>query len=82
MARSVADRLKADYGLSITGIAGPGGGTQEKPVGLTYVSVSTPNGEWLERHVFEGDRSANKQSSAEAALKLLLSALSEESETS
>ena len=75
MARGARKAINASVGVSITGIAGPGGGTEEKPVGLTYVSVSTPDGEWLERYVFEGDRHANKQSSAEAALELLLAAL-------
>jgi len=64
-------------GVSVTGIAGPGGATEGKPVGLTFISVSTPDGEWVERHVFEGDRHANKQASAEAALKLLLQVLIE-----
>ncbi|MFV1859534.1 MAG: CinA family protein [Anaerolineales bacterium] len=76
MARGAREATSADVGLSVTGIAGPGGGTVDKPVGLTFLSVSTPEGEWAERHIFEGDRHANKQASAEAALKLLLQALS------
>lgn len=82
MARGARETMKATVGLSVTGIAGPGGGTEEKPVGLTLISVSTPRGEWIERHVFEGDRNANKQASAEAALRLLLLALSEGSNPS
>ncbi|MFQ5921418.1 MAG: CinA family protein [Anaerolineales bacterium] len=77
MARGAREALSAAVGLSVTGIAGPGGGTDEKPVGLTFMSVSTPDGEWVEQHVFQGDRHANKQASAKAALKLLLQALEE-----
>lgn len=77
MARGAREVMRAAVGVSVTGIAGPGGATEGKPVGLTFISVSTPDGEWVERHVFEGDRHANKQASAEAALKLLLQVLSE-----
>jgi nicotinamide-nucleotide amidase len=71
MARGVRRVFDADVGLSVTGIAGPGGGTPEKPVGLTYVGLSTPDGEVVERHVWPGDRVANKRASAEAVLELL-----------
>lgn len=69
--------LGADIGLSVTGIAGPGGGTDEKPVGLTFIAVSGPMGTRVERHIWEGDRAANKAQSATAALKLLCSFLEE-----
>lgn len=78
MARGARAVLGAHVGLSVTGIAGPGGGTPEKPVGLTILAVSTPAGDRIERHVWSGDRQANKQASAEAALQLLLRALSKE----
>lgn len=77
MARGAREVMGAAVGVSVTGIAGPGGAAKGKPVGLTFISVSTPDGEWVERHVFEGDRHANKQASAESALKLLLQVLSE-----
>lgn len=77
MARGARELMSASVGMSVTGIAGPGGATEDKPVGLTFLSVNTPDGEWVARHVFEGDRHTNKQASAEAALKLLLQALSE-----
>ena len=77
MSRGVRETIGASVGVSVTGIAGPGGGTEDKPVGLTYISVSTPEGEWVERHVFESNRSENKLASAEAALTLLLHALNE-----
>jgi len=71
MAHGVRRLIDADLGLSVTGIAGPTGGTAEKPVGLVYVGLSAVEGEWVERHVWRGDRLANKAASAEAALDLL-----------
>jgi nicotinamide mononucleotide (NMN) deamidase PncC len=56
----------------VTGIAGPAGGTASKPVGLTYVAVADAVGVAVKRHVWTGDRSANKRQSASAALTLLL----------
>ncbi len=75
MARGATQTIGSDVGISVTGIAGPGGGTDEKPVGLTYIGARTPDGEWVERHVFQGDRQSNKESAAEAALHLLLNAV-------
>jgi PncC family amidohydrolase len=75
MARGARQAVSADVGLSVTGIAGPGGGTEAKPTGLTFVAVSTPAWEGAERHVWSSDRHDNKQASAEAALMLLLRAL-------
>lgn len=76
MAAGARELFKVDYAVSITGIAGPDGGTAEKPVGLTYIGVAGPGG-LLEavRHVWEGDRLAVKNASAEAALALLLQAV-------
>jgi len=71
MAQGVRRTLRADLGLAVTGIAGPGGGLPEKPVGLVYVALAAPEGEWAERHVWGGDRRENKEYSAEAALDLL-----------
>ncbi|MBN1954708.1 MAG: nicotinamide-nucleotide amidohydrolase family protein [Anaerolineae bacterium] len=71
MARGIRQVLWADLGVSVTGIAGPGGGTPEKPVGLVYVALAAADGEWVERHVWPGDRQANKAASAEAVLDLL-----------
>ena len=71
MARGVRCLLRADIGLSVTGIAGPDGGTPEKPVGLVYVALSAADGDWVERRVWDGDRWQNKARSAEAALDLL-----------
>jgi PncC family amidohydrolase len=71
MARGARRVIQADLGVSITGIAGPTGGTPEKPVGLAYIGLAAPDDEWVERHVWEGDRRQNKAQSAEAALDLL-----------
>jgi PncC family amidohydrolase len=71
MARGTREAFGADFALSVTGIAGPGGGTDTKPVGLTYVGLSTRAGEQVARYVWTGDREANKDSSAEAALQML-----------
>ena len=71
MAQGVRRAFRADVGLSVTGIAGPGGGMPGKPVGLVYVALTAPDGEWVERHVWSGNRWENKARSAEAALDLL-----------
>jgi PncC family amidohydrolase len=62
-------------GASVTGIAGPGGGTATKPAGLTYIHFSAPGAEQGERHVFPADRIGNKRLAAEAVLRLLLRCL-------
>jgi len=75
MARGARRLLRSDIGLSVTGIAGPGGGMPGKPVGLTWVALSTHDGDWAERHVWDGDREQNKAKSAEAALQFLIARL-------
>jgi nicotinamide-nucleotide amidase len=59
------------HALSITGIAGPAGGTAEKPVGLVYIGLAGPEGVTVERHVFHGDRATIRRRSVHAALNLL-----------
>jgi PncC family amidohydrolase len=71
MARGARDLFRSDLALAITGIAGPGGGTEEKPVGLVYIALAAPDRELCERHVWQGDRGENKRRSAERALELL-----------
>lgn len=75
MARGARRALSADIGLSVTGIAGPGGGMPDKPVGLTWAVVSAREGDWAERNVWDGDREGNKSASAIGALALLLKVL-------
>jgi PncC family amidohydrolase len=65
-------RLGADVAVAITGIAGPTGGTAEKPVGLGYVALAASGVEVCHRYVFDGDRLENKAALAGAALQLLL----------
>lgn len=67
----------ADLAVSITGIAGPGGGTPEKPVGLTYIGlIQREQAAQVRRHVWQGDRAAVKDASASAALAWMLDILS------
>jgi PncC family amidohydrolase len=75
MAEGARARLGADLAVAVTGIAGPGGGSAEKPVGLTYVGVADDAGVDVRRHQWTGDRTANKRDSALAALDLLLQRL-------
>ena len=75
MARGARRALRADIGLAVTGIAGPGGGMPGKPVGLTWVAVSMREGDRAEKHIWDGDREGNKANSARAALELLRHAL-------
>lgn len=72
MARGVRSLTGADYGVAISGVAGPGGGSAAKPVGLVYVAVADPKGTAVERHIFNGNRSLVKEQAAMAALVLLL----------
>jgi PncC family amidohydrolase len=71
MARGVRRILDTDIGLSVTGIAGPGGGLPDKPVGLVYISLSTRTWERTEKFVWQKDRAGNKWDSSEAALQML-----------
>lgn len=71
MAAGVRQRFGADLALAVTGIAGPGGGTPEKPVGLVYIALDAPDRQICRRYVWQGDRAANKAHSAHAALVLL-----------
>jgi PncC family amidohydrolase len=73
MAVGARNVLGTTFALSVTGIAGPGGGTAEKPVGLTYIGFAGPNHVLIvNRHIWDGDREAVKNASAEAALRLAL----------
>ncbi len=76
VAKSMAEgiRLKSnvDVGLATTGIAGPTGGTKEKPVGLVYIAVSASDDTVVKKFRFDGNRLENKESTCNAALGMLL----------
>lgn len=72
MAAGAQSRLHATVALATTGIAGPGGATAGKPVGLVYLGLALPNHVYTERHLWGGDRRANKVASIERALSWLL----------
>ncbi|MGC8874048.1 MAG: CinA family protein [Chloroflexia bacterium] len=78
MAQGVRQRLGAQIGVGITGIAGPTGGTPEKPVGLVFIAVAGPEHLRCERHVWPYDRSGNKAASARRALEMVLELLEKE----
>lgn len=71
MARGARKALGADVAISISGIAGPGGGLPNKPVGTTWFGLVAPEGEWSFLRQFEGDRLQNKSQASETALQLL-----------
>jgi nicotinamide-nucleotide amidase len=71
MAEGVRARMAADWGIGITGIAGPGGGTDDKPVGLVHWAVAGPDRTEVRRRVFFGSRSIIRRWSVNSALDLL-----------
>ena len=74
MADGVRQRMGTDLAVSITGIAGPGGGSAEKPVGLVWFGVASKVGVRAEKMIFSGDRDTVRGSAIEHALCLLLAA--------
>lgn len=73
MATGALDQSKADIALAVTGIAGPGGGSAEKPVGLVFVAGARRGGTAkVERHVFPGNRAEIREATVMAALSLAL----------
>ncbi|NLI93710.1 MAG: competence/damage-inducible protein A [Peptococcaceae bacterium] len=71
MAEGVRKALGADYGLSTTGIAGPGGGSGDKPVGLVYLALAGPNGTLVEKKLFSGNRESIRNMTVETGLNML-----------
>ncbi len=76
MARGARAATGAEIAISTTGIAGPDGGSVEKPVGLVYIGLSSPQGDCADRNIWPFDRTGNKQASVDQALRLLLQHLS------
>ncbi|MGC8853148.1 MAG: CinA family protein, partial [Hydrogenobacter sp.] len=71
MCVGVLEETDADISLAITGIAGPGGGTQKKPVGLTFIGLGTDSEVIVQRHILKGDRNENRFLSTQIALDML-----------
>ncbi len=80
MAEGICNVTGADLGVSVTGIAGPSGGSDIKPVGLTYIAVHDRSGTYCKKFVFTQDRIRNKERSAQAALNLVRLRLQEKLE--
>ncbi|HEU4838827.1 MAG TPA: CinA family protein [Micavibrio sp.] len=77
MAKGALKHSHADIALSVTGIAGPNGGTEEKPVGLVYIGLALQNKEpHIVKNNFDGDRTTIRQATVEKALELLIDILS------
>ncbi len=75
MAEGARARLGSDLAASVTGVAGPDGGTDAKPVGLVYVAVAGGDAPVVQRFTWPHDREGNKRASAEAALRMLVEAV-------
>ncbi len=72
MACGIKDVARSDIGIGVTGLAGPEGGTSDKPVGLVFIAAVSNTRQKVERHVFGGTRDAVKQQASNAALTLVL----------
>lgn len=79
MAEGAATAADADAALSATGIAGPGGGTKEKPVGLVYIGCYLKGKTTVKECRFEGNRMENEAHTVETALAMLIEALEQDS---
>ncbi len=75
MAAGVAKAFNADVGVSVTGIAGPGGATPQKPVGLVFIGLSWRKEHLVFRYMFDGERKSIKAQATEEALQLVLDIL-------
>jgi len=72
MAEGIRTKSKVDIGIATTGIAGPMGGTKEKPVGLVYIAISIQKNTDVKKFLFSENRLQNKESTCNAALTMLL----------
>lgn len=71
MAVGVRKRSRADIGLAVTGIAGPEGGTETKPVGTVYIGIATKEERWVTKFLFSGDRRQVREITAQSGLDLI-----------
>jgi nicotinamide-nucleotide amidase len=71
MASGIRSRAGSSLGVGITGIAGPDGGTEDKPVGLVFIGLATEEGTTSRRYLFPGDRQLIRELSVQAALDLV-----------
>jgi PncC family amidohydrolase len=76
MAKGIRQKASVDYGIATTGIAGPTGGTKDKPIGLIYIAIATKDSVITKRFLFSGNRLTNKENTVTAVLELLLELLS------
>lgn len=75
LASAVRNLFKASVGIGETSISGPGGGSDSKPVGLSYVAISGPWGDQVRQNQFQGDRDQNRRAAVAGAMDLLASYL-------
>ncbi|MFY9310797.1 MAG: competence/damage-inducible protein A [Bacteroidia bacterium] len=78
MAKAIRIKYKTDYSISASGIAGPGGGTTDKPVGTVWIAIATPDRVFSEKFLFGTNRERNIQKTANAALNMLRKELENE----
>jgi nicotinamide-nucleotide amidase len=78
MAKGAREKLSSDIGVSITGVAGPEGGTNEKPVGTVFISVSSATESVTEKLILSGSRSEIREESASMAIRLIIKVLRSE----
>ncbi len=79
MAVGCLEETDADISIAITGIAGPGGGTLQRPVGLTYIALATDKEVLVEKYVFTGNRNENRFMATQKAMEILIKYLKGES---
>ena len=77
MSANVRELFNTNIGVGVTGIAGPGGGTPEKPVGTVYISVSNSDKTIVERFNFSGSRSEIKNQACDAAMSMVINLVEE-----
>lgn len=75
MAEGARQVARADYGIAVTGIAGPGGGSAEKPVGTVFIAIASTKGTEVKQCFFPGERLAFKEATANQAFEQLMSIL-------